>query len=193
MVMRSRVVLETKRLRLRTWTEKYGDLLNIHCNTDGVMEHLGRKQSPAEHRKMVRWLIQQQNDYQTTFWVIERKEDDEFLGFCGFILVDEPDSTVLGATEIGWRLREDVRGKGYAKEAAVACLHRAFRDEEELRVVSRTIRKNKPSWGLMEWLGMRHDPRLDYTSSEGGDPFIVYVATYEDWKQIKKDHRDTAI
>ena len=195
----SRIILATQRLKLRTWTERYGDLLNTHCNTTGVMEHLGGVQSPAKHREMIRWLIEdQQKPFGITFWVMERQKDGghlsgEFLGFCGLVKVDEADSTVLGSTEIGWRLREDAQGKGYAKEAAVACLHRAFRDEEELRVVSRTIRNNKPSWSLMEWLGLRHDPRLDYTSSEGDDPFIVYVATYKDWTQIKKNHRDTAI
>ena len=191
--MRSRVVLETERLRLRTWTERYGDLLNTHCNTEEVMKHIGGKQTAAQHRKMVDWLIEQQCDYGTTFWAVERKDDDEFLGFCGLVQVDEPDSTVLGCTEIGWRFRTDQQRQGFATEAATACMHYAFSETDGLRVVSRTIRKNEPSWRLMERLGMRHDSRLDYTSSEGDDPFIVYVATYEDWKRIKKTIPNTAI
>lgn len=183
--MRSEVVIETKRLRLRTWNEAYGDRLNTYCNTDEVMEHLGWKQSPAKHRQTVEWLIEQQSDYGITFWVMERKEDDEFLGFCGLIKVDEPDSTVLGATEIGWRLRSDMQGKGYAKEAAVACLRHAFEETDGLRVVSRTVKANVESWGLMQSLGMRHDHRLDYTARGEAEPFVVYVATYEDWKKMK--------
>lgn len=193
MVMRSRVILETNRLRLRTWTEKYGALLNTHCNTDAVMEHLGGKMSAANHRKMFKWLVEQQEDYGPTFWAMERKDDGEFLGFCGLVQVDEADSTVLGATEIGWRLREDAQGHGFATEAAIACLHYAFRELDGLRVVSRTIERNNPSLQVMKRLGMRHDPRIDYTPSDGGDPLVVYVTTYEDWKRIKKDHPDTAI
>lgn len=193
--MSSNVVMETPRLRLRTWNEHYGSLLNDHCNNDEVMRHLGgRKQSPEEHHEMVEWLIQQQTDYEITFWVMERKEDDEFLGFCGLVLVDEPDSTVLGATELGYRLRPDQQGKGYAKEAAIACLHYAFHDLGALRVVSRTVVENKSSWGLMKKLGMRHDPRLDYAATGETDPIIVHVADYaNDWKRIKSKHADNRL
>jgi len=183
--MLSEVVIETKRLRLRTWNEAYGDLLNTHCNTNEVMKHLGGKQSPEKHAEMVEWLIEQQRDYEITFWLMERKQDKEFLGFCGLIKVDDPDSTVLGATEIGWRLRSDMHGKGYAKEAAAACLSYAFEKTDGLRVVSRTVKANVESWGLMQSLGMRHDHRLDYTAREETEPFIVYVATYKDWERIK--------
>lgn len=177
----SKIIIETERLRLRTWNAHYGKLLDQHCNTDEVMGHLGGKQSPSDHDEMVNWLIEQQRDYGFTFWAMESKEDDQFLGFCGLIRVDEIDSTVLGAIEIGWRLRADAQGKGYGKEAAQACLRFAFTETEGLRVVSRTVVANTPSWGLMHKLGMHHDPRLDYISSDE-TPFIVYVATYDDWK-----------
>lgn len=186
--------METPRLRLRTWNEHYGNLLNDHCNNDEVMRHLGGKLSPKKHREMVEWLVQQQTDYEITFWVMERKENDEFLGFCGLVLVDEPDSTVLGATELGYRLRSDRQTKGYATEAAIACLYHAFCKLKELRVVSRTIVQNEPSWGLMKKLGMRHDPRLDYTATDEIDPFIVYVVDYDDdWKRIKSKHPDNRL
>lgn len=178
----SKVIIETERLRLRTWNAHYGKLLGHHCNTDEVMGHLGGKQSPSQHEEMVNWLIEQQDDYGITFLAMERKGDDEFLGFCGLIRVDEADSTVLGATEIGWRLRSDAQRKGYAKEAAQACLRYAFTETDGLRVVSRTVAANVPSWGLMQKLGMHHDPRLDYLSGDG-TAFIVYVATYDDWSK----------
>lgn len=180
--MVSTIIIETERLRLRTWNAHYGKLLNQHCNTDEVMSYLGGKQSPSDHDEMVNWLIEQQNDYGFTFWAMESNEDDRFLGFCGLIRVDEADSTVLGAIEIGWRLRSDSQGKGYAKEAAQACLRYAFTETEGLRIVSRTLVANVASWGLMKKLGMHHDPRLDYTSDDG-TPFIVYVTTYEDWSK----------
>jgi RimJ/RimL family protein N-acetyltransferase len=96
--------------------------------------------------------------------------------------------------EIGWRLRSDAQGKGYAKEAANACLYHAFETLNSLRVVSRTVKGNAPSWGLMKKLGMRPDPRLDYLSKDDLDePLIVHVATYRDWKRIKKTHPDTRV
>ena len=39
---------------------------------------------------------------------------------------DAPGSTVTGEVEVGWRLREDAWGKGYAREAAVAAVDAAL-------------------------------------------------------------------
>ncbi len=178
----SEIVLETERLVLRTWDEHYGRLLDKHCNTDAVMEHLGGPQSPKKHSEMVKWLIDQQNNHGTTFWVMETKERRDFLGFCGLVKVDEIDSTVLGCTEIGWRLRADdaFRRKGFVKEAAKASFKFAFENRKELRVVSRTTLGNVASWNLMQDLGMWHDPRLDYYSTKDDDNYIVHVLTNED-------------
>lgn len=147
--MSSKVIIETQRLCLRTWTTAYGRLLDEHCNNDEVLLHLGGRMTAEKHQELVEWLNWQQEAYETTFWVLEEKENSEFLGFCGLVVVDEEDSTVLGATEIGWRLKPDAQGKGYAKEAAIACLYHAFEEREELRVVSRTVMANVRSWGLM--------------------------------------------
>jgi hypothetical protein len=53
--------------------------------------------------------------------------DGALLGFCGLKIADDPGSPVEGEYEIGWRLREDAWGQGYAKEAATASLDHAFR------------------------------------------------------------------
>ena len=175
------VVAETKRLRLRTWADADGALLARHCNNPEVMEHLGGPMDEAGHGRLVRWLHQQYANHGTTFWVVERRDDGEFLGFCGIVKVDEPDSTVLGCLEIGWRFRSDVAKQGFATEAAIASLYAAWEKEDDpLRIVSRTSVCNIPSWRLMARLGMRHDPRLDYLDRHG-DTHIVHVLTYSDW------------
>jgi hypothetical protein len=61
-------------------------------------------------------------------------------------------------------------------------------------VVSRTVKGNAPSWGLMKKLGMRADPRLDYLADDDPDePLIVHVASRRDWIRIKKIHADTRV
>lgn len=161
----------------------------------------GRKLTPPEHKELVAWLKGQQKDYGISFWVLEDKRNDEFLGFCGLVKVDEMDSTVLGATEIGWRLRADRQGRHFASEAAKACMHLAFDKNGDddgywnvcdgLRVVSRTTAENEPSWRLMQHLGMKYDPRLDYVSH--GRRQIVHVMTFEDWQSHKKIIPDTRL
>ena len=92
-----------------------------------------------------------------TFWAVERKEDGELLGFCGLKIADDPQSPVEGEYEIGWRLREDAWGRGYAKEAATASLDFAFGPARGASaVVALTVDGNAPSWGLM--LRARDDP-----------------------------------
>ena len=104
-----------------------------------------------------------------TFWAVERKEDGELLGFCGLKIADDPQSPVEGEYEVGWRLREDAWGQGYAKEAAAASLDFAFDRLGAERVVALTVEGNAPSWGLMLRLGMTRRADLDYDTASWAD------------------------
>jgi len=89
-----------------------------------------------------------------------------------------------GAIEIGWRLREDAWGQGYAKEAATAALRHAFETLGAERVVALTVAGNAASWGLMLRLGMERREALDYVDAdwpESMNPVIVYAMERERW------------
>ena len=164
-----------KRLRFRKLEPSDRRLLDRELNVPEVIKYLG------EDPKLFHWLLkEQQGPYGHTFWPIELKETGEFVGICGLVTVDEEDSTVLGATELGYRIKPSAKKKGYATEASVACLQHAFEHEEAWWVVSRTTIENVPSWSLMKKLGMRHDPRLDY--SIGDKAFVVHVMTSSEWR-----------
>jgi RimJ/RimL family protein N-acetyltransferase len=127
-------------------------------------------------------LMAWQERYGHTFWVVERKGDDALLGFCGLKIADDAGSPVEGELEIGWRLREDAWGQGYAKEAAAASLDFAFRPLQAPRVVALTVSGNLPSWGLMERLGMTRRPDLDYDGPAWAEGrVIVYSIGREAW------------
>ena len=72
-------------------------------------------------------------------------------------------------------------------------MHYAFEHTEGLRVVSRKVRGNEPSWRLMQRLGMHHDHRLDYMPKGGVEPYLVYSITYEDWEVIGQRIPNTAL
>ena len=168
-------ILETPRLRLRTWAEGDAEQLDRACNTLAVMRWLGGVQSHDQLIEDVEYFQESQEEDGHTFWVMESKEAARFLGFCGFVLVPDEDSTVEGELEIGWRLRADEWRKGYAEEAARASLAYAFEKLEAKRVVSRTAAGNQASQGLMKKLGMRRCPELDYDPEDGSDRLLVYV------------------
>lgn len=160
--MEGGVLLETRRLRLRSWRRSDADDYERYCNTPKVMRWLGGVQTRAEVWEDVAYFMASERRDGVTFWVVERRADDVFLGFCGLIRVPRGECPVAGELEIGWRLRSDVWRQGFAFEAATAVLDHAFQQLHAPRVLSRAAKGNTPSIRLMEKLGMQHCPPLDY-------------------------------
>jgi len=156
------VVAETERLLLRGW--KPGDRAEYdrHINMPAVARFVGGVQTAEELDAAFERLEGYQRDHGHTFWALERKSDGALLGFCGLKRANVPDAAVDGEVEIGWRLREDAWGQGYAREAAEASLDWAWANLDCVRVVAFTIPANEASWGLMERLGMTRRPDLDF-------------------------------
>lgn len=174
---------ETERLILRDWREGDWDPFWDGTNTPEVMRWLGgvcdkEKRLDAQHR-----LLSYERDHGHTFWCLERKSDGAILGFCGLKRCNQQGGPV-GMMEVGWRLREDAWGKGYAKEAAIASLNLAFERFEAEEVVALTVEGNTPSWGLMKGLGMRRREDLDFDNADF-DPehplIIVYSIDRGEW------------
>ena len=177
-------MIETRRLRLRDWRDGDVALLDRHCNTENVMRWLGGTQPLERMADVVGRLSGYSEDYGHTFWAVERKADGAFLGFCGLKRANGFDSSVTGEIEIGWRLREDAWGQGYAREGAIASLDFAFARLTAPRVVALTIAENRASWGLMLRLGMQRRADLDYCDPEwpaAMNPVIVYELRRDDW------------
>ena len=171
------MAIETARLLLRNWREADIDPFDRHTNTEAVMRWLGGVQTreqleDAMRNRIMRW----QEERGFTFWAVERKADGELLGFCGIKIADTVGAPVEGMYEVGWRLREDAWGQGYAKEAAIASLDFAFDRLGADRVVALTCIQNEASWGLMERIGMTRRPELDYDDERfpALNPTIVY-------------------
>jgi RimJ/RimL family protein N-acetyltransferase len=169
-------MIETARLILRGWSEGDFEPFLRHTNTPQVMRWLGGVRSEADQRETIGRLTRWQEERGFTFWAVERKADGELLGFCGLKLADTPGSPIEGMYEIGWRLRQDAWGQGYAKEAAIASLDFAFDTLGADRVVAITFAPNISSWGLMERLGMTRRPELDYDDERfpALNPTIIY-------------------
>lgn len=176
-------MIETERLRLRNWTPDDIEPFIRHLNTEPVMRWLAGVRTPEQQESVVRdRFIPWQEKHGFTFWVVERKEDSELLGLCGLKVADDPGSPVEGEYEVGWRLREDAWGQGYAKEAAMASLDHAFGALGAERVVALTVANNEPSWGLMERLGMERRPDLDFEGAAWAEGrVIVYEIKRDQW------------
>jgi RimJ/RimL family protein N-acetyltransferase len=180
-------VAQTERLRLREWDDadevRFYDLMN----TPAVMRWLGGLQTPEEWNAAYQRLRAYQRDLGFTFWIIERRSDGEILGLCGLKRANAPGgAAIAGEIEIGWRLREDAWGQGYAKEAAIASLDLAFGRFATPRVVAITAARNAASQGLMKRLGMRRREDLDYVDQRFSpddelNPQIVFEIESAGW------------
>ena len=174
-------MIETERLILREWRDEDRDAFLAMGESSAVMEHLGGRSTPEQVDAGIARIRACQAANGFCFWAMERRDDGAFLGFCGLKLAPDKGTPIEGEVEIGWRLREDAWGQGYAREAAAAALAWAWANTDAPRVVSLTVPANMRSWGLMERLGMTRRPDLDF-----GHPLfaedhplhwhIVYVA-----------------
>lgn len=175
---------ETERLMLRDWREEDWPGFFAGTNTPAVMRWLGGvldEEGEAAQRARVE-NCRATNGF--CFWAVERKSDGEILGFCGLKRADAPGSTVTDAVEIGWRLRENAWGQGYAKEAARSALGLAFTRFDAKEVVALTVAENEGSWGLMKRLGMKRREEFDYPDPRYDPPWrdtVVYSISRDEW------------
>ena len=179
-------VLETKRLRLRSWQPGDADKYHEACNTSAVMRWLGGVQSGALVNAEVRYFEKCEVRDGVTFWALELKHDRRFLGFCGLVRVRELGCPIRGELEIGWRIREDAWQNGYAYEAASAVLDLAFDELRSHLIVSRAAAGNQPSRRLMRKLGMKSRPELYYQPRRERIGLVVYTITAEQWREHLK-------
>lgn len=173
--------IETERLHLRSWRDKDVAAYHRACNTPSVMRWLGGVQSAQELRNDVHYFMAEEARHGHTFWIVERKADKAFLGFCGFVRIPDLDSPSRGQLEIGWRIREDVWRNGYAFEAASAALRYAFTALNPKVLVSRAATGNSASVGLMRKLGLKYDPSLDYVPEGEIEALRTYTIIKPEW------------
>ncbi len=154
-------MIETDRLILRGWRDGDVDPFHAMGNDPDVMRYLGPPMSRADAES----AADRQNgliaSHGHCFWAVERKADGAFLGFCG--IKPGPEGTpIVGELEIGWRLRRDAWGCGYAREAAAAVIAWAWINTDAPEIAAITVEGNANSWGLMLRLGMARDRAADF-------------------------------
>lgn len=166
--------LETPRLRLRQW--RAGDRAPFAAiNADPeVMRHIGSGVlGRAGSDELLNRLRREWTRNGHGLWALERREDGALLGFCG-LAVPGFLPQVLPAVEIGWRLRRDAWGHGYATEAARAALAAGWHDLALAQVISIIHPDNERSMAVAERLGMRVTGRTTHVPT-GWEVLVLRV------------------
>lgn len=162
------IYLETARLRLRDWNET--DLTPFsRLNADEeVMRYFPKTLSLEESEAFYHLITAEIRECGFGLYAVEVKENREFIGFIGFHRATF-ESDFTPCVEIGWRLKKEAWGMGYATEGAKACLQYGFKELGFDDIYSFTASINEPSKNVMEKIDMHfvkefNHPKVDETS-----------------------------
>ena len=168
--------ITTDRLRLREWTDNDRQSFADMSADPEVMQFM----MPLQRGKAFGpWIDDQISHLQENgfcFFAVERKEDEAFVGTVGLRRVGY-DAFFTPAVEIGWRIARPFWGRGYAPEAAKACLQFGFDVLKLPEILAITVPANVKSRRVMVKLGMKYDPKedFDHPSVPEGHPFRRHV------------------
>jgi RimJ/RimL family protein N-acetyltransferase len=154
-------VLDTERLVMRAFRAEDHEAWFAIVSDDETMRGVGQPHGFDEVeawsdllRLAGHWMIRGFGQ-----WALEEKESGELVGRAGLIYhADWPD------LEVGWLVRTDRRGRGYATEAGAAALRYAFDELGADHVISLIADDNPASRRVAEKLGAR---RGDETTIRG--------------------------
>ncbi|MBT8256267.1 MAG: GNAT family N-acetyltransferase [Bacteroidia bacterium] len=169
-------VLKTKRLGLRNWTDD--DLIPFAemCADPEVMRHFPKILTRQESDALVGRLQKHFNEYGFCYFAVDVLSSNEFVGFTG-LAHQTWESEYTPCVDIGWRLKRSAWGKGYATEAAAACLDVAFQKFEIREVLAFATDTNHPSIHVMEKIGMQNMGTVQHPKI-AGDPRFKHCVVY---------------
>lgn len=147
------IYIVTDRLILRSW--KYEDRMpfaEMNSNRN-VMKYFPETLSVEESDAFVDRINAEFEETGFGLYSVEIKESGEFIGYVGFHRF-KFDSPFPSGWEIGWRISDRFWHKGYATEAAKACLGYAREKRFCNKLYSFTAVPNTPSENVMKRIGM---------------------------------------
>lgn len=183
--------LQTERLELRRFTADDAELL-IELDSDpAVMRYLtGGEPENAPDLVRGRVLPSIVAGYERWggnlgLFAAYVLDSDVFIGW--YCLRPERDDP-MDEVELGYRLRRQAWGNGYATEGSQALLEKAFTELDVRSVWGATMASNLPSQNVMEKIGMQvarkiptPDDMLEVEGSALGG--LQYEITKEQWEQ----------
>jgi [ribosomal protein S5]-alanine N-acetyltransferase len=145
-------ILETPRLYLREMTPEDAELAYLLNSDPEVIQYTG--DDPFESVEEAKTFLENYASYRTYGfgrWGVILKETNEYLGWCGLKYTPE-----LDEFDIGYRLMKKFWGKGYATEAAEACIKLGFEQFNMQTIVGRAMPANAASVRVLQKIGLTY-------------------------------------
>ncbi len=167
------MTITTPRLLLREMTEADFSALHAILSDPETMKYYPKPYDEAGVNRWIAWCRDSYEKHGFGLWAVTL--DGEFIGDCGISL-----QPINGQwlPEIGYHIRKDHWRKGYASEAAAACIRVAFEQFGFAAVYSYMNAENEPSFRTAMKNGMTLVD--EYTDDHHG-MLKVYRITREEW------------
>ena len=169
-------MIETERLILRSWREDDIPPFAEMNSDEEVMEYLPKCLSLEETVQFYNRIVAEHSTFGYGLYAVETKSDGSFIGYVGFHHFDFEEEFSPGV-EIGWRLAGKHWNKGYATEAAKACIDYARRHRLFNEIYSFTTVCNSRSERVMQKIGMNQVGFFSHPSLPRGHrlkPHVLY-------------------
>lgn len=170
------LALETERLRLRRFRREDVDAVFAIIGDAVAMKYYPKTFDRKDAEEWVGRNFRRYAEHGYGFYAITLKDADEMIGDCG-IIRQEIDGRV--ELEVGYHLRRDHWGRGYATEAAKACMSYGFDVLGAKKLISLIRPENVPSRRVAERNGMKIERQIMHW----GLQHLVYAMRREDYGQ----------
>ncbi len=179
-----RYPIETERLHLRPFTRGDVDAVFSYRSRDDVCRYLFdepmSRQTCAETIQARIGQLSFDEEGDRIVLAVERRGESDMVGEVSLILR----SVASRQAEIGYIFHPDVKGQGYATEAARAMVALAFDGAGMHRVFARCDARNLASARVMERLGMRREAhfRGHHMVKARWDEEYIYAILEDEWR-----------
>lgn len=156
----------TERLRFREMVDADLDRMAGLLGDPEVMRHYPRVKTRDEALEWIRWNRRGYAEEGHGLWIVET-HDGQFVGDCGLTWQPVGGRLVL---EVGYHTVTTLQRRGYASEAARACLELATGSLGQTRVVAIIDPANTASRRVAEKIGLE----VERETEVRGVPVVIY-------------------
>lgn len=172
------MIIQTNRLILREMNKNdFNSLFTIFSNQE-TMKYYPYIFDEDKVRSWIDRNIERYCVFGFGLWAVCLKGSGELIGDCGLTM-----QNINGfiRPEIGYHIRKEMQGKGYAKEAAIAVRDWVFKNTPFNEIYSYMKSENEPSIKCAMAYGCC---QVDEYIDNNNDKIKVYAITIDKWKKM---------
>lgn len=165
---------KSKRLGFRKWKEEdLEPFFKMNADKE-VMEFYPKTLTRFESDEFVTKINRMFKDFDYGLYAVDELETKEFIGYVGFWNVTF-ESEFTPFIEIGWKIKKEKWGQGFATEGAKECLKFGFNNLKLTEIYSLTSKLNLKSERIMQKIKMEKVAEFEHPEIQEGNPLKTHI------------------